>query len=89
MAKSVFAMPLVNLQSVTSYADSISQLLISLSAKKGLKILIRCLSTMRTWMLTLSFSTVTVKYLGTKLNCNLIKEEDSSQCLKILSQYKV
>ena len=44
-------------------------------------------------MLTSSFNIVTVKYLWTKtmkkVNHNLMEEEDSSQCLKILSQYKV
>ena len=53
----------------------------------------RCLSTLRNWMLTLSFNILICVYLWTKalkkLNHNLIKEEDSSQCLKILSQYTV
>ena len=48
---------------------------------------------MRTWVLTLFFNIVTVKYLWAKpmkkLNRNLIEEEDSSQCLKIFLQYKV
>ena len=48
---------------------------------------------MRTWVLTLFFNIVTVKYLWAKamkkLNRNLIEEEDSIQCLKIFLQYKV
>jgi len=50
------------------------------------------LSTSRTWMLTLAFKILNCVYLWTKamkkLTGNLI-EEDSSQCLKILSQYTV
>ena len=52
--------------------------------KKGLKKVIRHLSTLRTWMLTLSFNILTCVYLCIKamkkLNDNLIKEEDFSPC---------
>ena len=67
MAKSVFAMRLVNvcspklaMRTKISKQMLILQFLIS---KKGLKKFIRCLSTMRTWMLTSSVNIVTVKYL--------------------------
>ena len=53
----------------------------------------RRLSTLRNWMLTLSFNILICVYLWRKafkkLNHNLITEENSSQCLKILSQYTV
>ena len=54
--------------------------------KKGLKKVIRHLSTLRTWMLTLSFNILACVYLWIKvmkkLNDNLIKEEDFSQCYR-------
>ena len=66
----------------------ISELWISWPRKKGLNKVIRRLSTLRTWMLTLAFNILNCVYLWTKamkkLTRNLI-EEDSSQCLKILS----
>ena len=70
----------------------ISELQISLPRKQGLNKVIRRLSTFRTWMLTLAFNILNCVYLWTKamkkLTRNLI-EEDSSQCLKILSHYTV
>ena len=66
----------------------ISELYISFPQKKGLNKVIRRLLTFRTWMLTLAFNILNCVYLWTKamkkLTRNLI-EEDSSQCLKILS----
>ena len=57
--------------------------------KKGWNSVTRRLSTLRTWMLTLAFNILNCVYLWTKtimrkLSRNLI-EDDSSQCLKILS----
>ena len=53
----------------------------------------RRLSTLRNWMLTLSFNILICVYLWRKafkkLNHNLITEENSSQCLKILSQVTI
>ena len=70
----------------------ISELLISLRRKKGLNKVIRRLSTLRTWMLTLSFNILNCVYLRTKAMKNLTRnliEEDSSQCLKISFLYTV
>ena len=70
----------------------ISELLISLRRKKGLNKVIRRLSTLRTWMLTLSFNILNCVYLRTKAMKNLTRnliEEDSSQCLKISLLYTV
>ena len=62
-------------------------------AALNLKVKERRLSTLRNWMLTLSFNILICVYLWRKafkkLNHNLITEENSSQCLKILSQYTV
>lgn len=62
-------------------------------AALNLKVKERRLSTLRNWMLTLSFNILSCVYLWRKmmmkLNCNLIKEEDSCQCLKVLSQETV
>ena len=56
--------------------------------KKGWNQVTRRLSTLRTWMLTLAFNILNCVYLWMKamkkLTRNLI-DEDSSQCLKILS----
>ena len=62
-------------------------------AALNLKVKERRLSTLKNWMLTLSFNILICVYLWRKafkkLNHNLITEENSSQCLKILSQYTV
>ena len=62
-------------------------------AALNLKVKERRLSTLRNWMLTLSFNILICVYLWRKafkkLNHNLITEDNSSQCLKILSQYTV
>ena len=62
-------------------------------AALNLKVKERHLSTLRNWMLTLSFNILICVYLWRKafkkLNHNLITEENSRQCLKILSQYTV
>ena len=70
----------------------ISELQISLTRKKGLNKVIRRLSTLRTWMLTLAFNILNCVYLWKKAGKKLthdLTEEDSSQCFKILSQYTV
>ena len=70
----------------------ISELKISSPRKKSLNKVIRRLSTLRTWMLTLAFNILNCVYLWTKAMKKLIRnliDEDSSQCLKILSQYTV
>ena len=95
MAESVFAMRLVNLGSVTCYTDENLKENAHIGAvnlftsEKGLHKVIRRLSTLRTWMFTLFFMNIlNCVYLLTKamkkLTRNLV-EEDSSQCLKILS----
>ena len=59
------------------------------SLKKGLNKVLRCLSTMRTWMLTSSFNILTWDIsVKTVKKLNLIEEADSSLCLNI-SQYTV
>ena len=66
----------------------ISELYISFPQKKGLNKVIRRLLTFRTWMLTLAFNILKCVYLRTKAMKKLTRkliEEDSSQCLKILS----
>ena len=69
MVESVFAMRLVNLRYVTCYTDQNFKenahfgALISLSRKKGLNKVIRRLSTLRTWMLTLAFNILNCVYL--------------------------
>ena len=99
MAESVFVMRLVNLRSVSCYTDQNFKRKCSFRRSKSLYLgknclnkVIRRMSTLRTWMLTLAFNILNCVYLWTKamkkLTRNLI-EEDSSQCLKILSQYTV
>ena len=62
MAESVFAMRLVNLPSVTCFTDQNFKenahfgALNLFTEKKGLNKVIRRLSTLRTWMFTLSFN---------------------------------
>ena len=92
MAESVFAMRLVNLRSVTCYTDQnfkenahfralnllTSEKRVKLSYKKSINL----------EDLDFDFNILNCVYLWAKamkkLTCNLI-EEDSSQCLKILS----
>ena len=70
MAESVFAMRLVNLRSVTCYTDQIFCRKCSFRSskslflgKKGLNKVIRRLSTLRTWRLTLALNILNCVYL--------------------------
>ena len=69
MAESVFAMRLVNLRSVTCYTDQNFKenahfgAINLLPRKKSLNNVLRRLSTLRTWLLTLSFNIVNCVYL--------------------------
>ena len=69
MAESVFAMRLVNLRSVTCYTDQNFKenahfgALNLFTSEKGLNKVIRRLSTLRTWMLTLAFNILNCVYL--------------------------